>query len=162
MADQAPSVPELPRPHEAAAKLQGKSPDDVTPAADDNPKMARDYTFQLDWTAPRGKRYVGEFINRVPNLGERRAIKVLKAQLLGHTPVAALDADAWHHAELVAHMTTTLIKRPEAFQDLYEIMDEGVLEALWEEVRSHEDIFLGREPDPGVGARPAQDGSGAA
>jgi len=145
------AIPELPRASEAAAKLEGKSPDESIP--NDNPKDRKEYTFQFDWTDARGHRWLGEFTNRILSIRERQRQKVLKAQMSGNVPVQALDADAWTLNEMISHMTISLIKRPDWAKHLDDLLDEVLIEQLYEEVASHEATFHRRGEDSGKGEK---------
>jgi hypothetical protein len=155
------AIPELPRASEAAAKLEGKSPaDPIAPSED--PKERLDYTFQFKYKDPRGKQWLGEFTNKILTIRMRQRQKVLKAQLSGNTPVAALDADAWTLNEMIAHMTISLSKRPDWAKELTDLVDEVLVEQLYEEVASHEATFHGRGPDTDSSSKSTEDGAGAA
>jgi hypothetical protein len=148
------SIPELPRASEAAAKLEGKSPTDPLATTDD-PKDSREYTWQFDWTDKRGKPWRGEFTNRILSIRERQRQKVLKAQLSGNTPISALDGDAWTLNEMISHMTISLIKRPDWAGELTDLLDEVLVEKLYEEVASHEATFHRRGEGEGEGPKAA-------
>jgi hypothetical protein len=155
------SIPELPRASEAAAKLEGKSPTEPIAPTED-PKEREQYTFQFEYRDPRSKRWAGEFTNRILTIRMRQRQKVLKAQLSGNTPVAALDADAWTLNEMISHMTISLIKRPDWAKELTDLIDEALIEQLYEEVASHEATFHRRGPDSGEDSAATEDSGGAA
>lgn len=138
------SVPELKSASELAADIQGKNTKPELEIADD-PKDQKEYTFEFSFQNRRGKRWKGTFINRILSIRQKQQVKVLKAQLSGCLPVQSLDADIWALNEIIAHMTISLIKRPDWADELTDLYDEELLEALYKEVASHEAFFHRRE-----------------
>lgn len=107
-------------------------------------KGNREYTFWFDWTSPSGKNYQGEFTNRVLSLGDKSAAGVLRAKLAGGMPLASLDDITVEINLIISHLTFSLVKRPEwASGDLRELDELALLQAIYEEVVSHEATFLG-------------------
>ena len=137
-------IPELKKASEIAAELKGRVERQNT---DSDPKSQKEYAFKFRHVTPRGHVYVGEFTNKILTLFEKQQVKVTKARMAGGVPVAALDAVIWDLNERIAHMTFSLIDRPDWAQELTEIYDEDVIYALYEEVASHEARFFGRKPD---------------
>jgi hypothetical protein len=139
------TVPELRPASEVAAELQGKS--EAEPIADEDPKAQLEYTFPLEYKDPRGKLWTGEFRNRILSIRQKQQVKVLKARIGGGLPVEALDADVWTLNEAIAHMTFSLVKRPDWAKNLDELYDEQIVYKLYEEVASHEARFHRLESD---------------
>jgi hypothetical protein len=140
---EAATIPELKSAAQLAAEIKGdgeKQPE--TP----DPKDAKEYSFELAWTDPRGHTWTGSFTNRILNIGERRKAKIFKAQLGGNVSVEALDVDAWQLNGILAHVAFSLIRKPEWAKDLEKIEELGVVYAIWKEVDSHEARFHRRGP----------------
>jgi len=148
------TVPELKTASQLAAEVQGTTEQDVV-QDDVDPKDQREYTFEFDYTDARGKQWKDKFTNQILSIRQRQQVKIIKAQLGGGIAVSALDADIWTLNEMVAHMTVSLIKRPDWAKELTSLLDENLIEALYEEVASHEAQFHGREAS--VTAGPVSD-----
>lgn len=143
-------LPELKKASELAAEIQGKS---VESAVEDgvDPRDQREYSFNFSHKDRRGKTWRGSFINQILTIRQRQQAKVLKAQLSGGVPIQALDADIWALNEMVAHMTISLIKRPDWAEELTDLLDEDLIDALYKEVASHEAFFYRRAADNSAG-----------
>ncbi len=103
----------------------------------------REYTFHISWKDGQGQEWAGNFTNKVPDIGTRQMIGVLRAQLANNVPMEALDPITQEINLMVAHMTYSLEKRPEWAENLSEIMDVRLLQTIYAEVLAHEGMFLG-------------------
>lgn len=119
-----------------------KKPDPVvTPKT--NLRSNREYPFWIDWTSPSGKNYQGEFVNRVLSLGDKASAGVLRAKLGGGMPVSSLDDMTIEVNLIIAHLTFSLIKKPDWAADLRSLDELALLQVIYEEVASHEATFFG-------------------
>jgi len=118
---------------------QAVTPDEKSPDTREN----REYSFAIHWEDGHGKLWSRTFVNKVPDIGTRQAIGVLRAKLAGNVPVESLDPMTQEINLMIAHLTYSLEKRPEWAENLAEIMDVRLLQAIYSEVLAHEATFLG-------------------
>lgn len=137
-------VPEL----KTASQLREETDANIAVVPDVDPRDSVEYTFEFHYADARGKLWTGKFTNRILTIGQKRAVKVLKAKLSGQVSVASLDADVWELNEILAHLAYSLDTKvpsfPEWARDLEKLHDEGIVYALWKEVDSHESRFRRR------------------
>jgi hypothetical protein len=152
---------ELKSANQIAAELQGTAD---SPEEQSNPKDEKRYSFEFSHTDSRGKVFRGTFVNEILSIRQRRLMKITKARLSGNVTVGALDADIWELNEMIAHLTISLDKSADGFprwaEDLEGLYDESVIQALYEEVASHEARFHRRDAAAEAGSRPGKDGVG--
>jgi hypothetical protein len=153
---EAAQVPELKSAAQLAADIKGDGEQKSTTA---DPRDAKEYSFELAWTDPRGHEWTGKFTNRILNIGDRRKAKVMKAQLGGNVSVEALDVDIWDLNGILAHLAFSLIRKPEWAKDLEKLEELGVVYEIWKEVDSHEARFHRRGPAAADSKRGDQDGA---
>lgn len=113
----------------------------------EDPRTEKQYTFQLNWTDGRGKVWAGAFTNKILNLREHQMVGVLRARLASGLPIEALDTMTVEINLMVAHMTFSLVKRPDWAKDLQELENVRILQELYQEVLRHEATFLGYRDD---------------
>lgn len=112
----------------------------VDPPTEEVPKITR---LKINVVGSRGRRYQGEFVYKVPNLGEQRDIGRLKAFYLPQGCVA--DPNAALIVEQVCYLQVTLKDpKPEWFpNDPFELYDATPLSALYGEALKYERWFHG-------------------
>lgn len=118
-----------------------------------NPKLQEEYTFKFDWKDGRGKRWGGEFTNRIASVMDRQTIGALQAQWqLGMSHVS-IDPEIAGMNYVVAHMAITLKpgRGAEWAKDIRKLTDTDLVQALYGEVASHEATFHGRAGDQEIG-----------
>ena len=133
---------------ELAAEIQGK----VTEEQDANPKERREWSFHFEFKDDHQKIWKGPFTNQCLSPNQKLQVGVIKASLLGRISYEALDAYTRELAERIAHMTVSLIKRPDWARELGDLMDENIIHKLYEEVLGHEATFHRRKSDQAEGA----------
>lgn len=114
------------------------------PAPVKRPIVGKIKPFHIEHTSPDGTVYSGDFTNRIRTIGDKIAIGVLKGKLLTSDPPISLDiidADTQWLVHRIAHMMCTLTVRPDWFQDIIGITDEGLIDAVFTEVAAHEAMF---------------------
>jgi len=121
-------------------------------APDADPKAQREYTWDFDWKDARGKVWQGKFTNRAPDMGEVVKIGVARARISSNLSLEALDDTTGEVAIMLAHLTYTLIERPDWAKDLFSITNPRLLQEIFMEVLAHEAFFLGYVPTPEIGA----------
>lgn len=109
----------------------------------------RRYVFPFSFTSKGGETFAGTFTSVVPDIMTRGKIGVMRAQLSGGLPYAAIDPFTNELNLMIATLAFTLEpkageKLPSWAEDLRTLTDSDVLYALYEEVASHETTFLGR------------------
>jgi hypothetical protein len=146
---------------ELSKELSGgeESPEEVV-AELDEPRMKEEYTFDFKYVDKRGRPWAGEFTNRILDLNQISEVGVLRARHCGGLPIETLDPATFDNSEMLAHCTTSLIKRPKWAANLGKLKDPALLRALYVEVTSHEDIFLGRGQDQEAGEGGKEDDQG--
>lgn len=152
MTASAAAVPELGDSATVAARVTGRDKADQVGESQD-PRDAKRYTFPFEYTDARGKVWRGTFTNNVLTVGQYRQVKIIKANLNAALPVSALDASTWELNEMVSHLMVSLDQEAEGFpawaKKLDDLYDARIIEALYQEVASHEARFHRREPvDP--------------
>lgn len=122
----------------APPEMDGKS------AADD-PKAQEEYSFHFDWKDARGRRWKGDFRNRIITLYQRRLIGLMRARALGGVPVASVDMATLTLIHMAAWLQESLIKRPDWFSDPDKLNDDALVAAVFQEVAAHEATFHGHD-----------------
>lgn len=129
------------------------------PAAGDKEELPTEYKFALDVTDGRGKRYTGEFVYRVPNLGEQIEIGQLKTRYLP-TGVSA-DAVALMLVEQICYLEVTLKVKPDWWKP-FTFLDATPVSAAYAEATEYERRFHGGAPrsKAAAGEAEGQEGPG--
>jgi hypothetical protein len=124
------------------AEVEAQAPK-AGPEWDPNdPKAKPEYPFVLNWKDGRGKVWTGEFVTKILSIGERQLAGALRARF-SSVPLAQLDALTNHLNEMIAHLSFSLTKRPDWAKDLREIQNPDLVQAIYDEVSSHEVTFFG-------------------
>lgn len=133
---------------ELKAEVEQNDPKQPTPQFDPNdPKAKEEYTFPFKWTDGRGKLWEGEFTDKILSIGVRQLSGALRARL-SSVPFNQLDGFTAHINMMIAHMTFSLVKRPDWAKDLRELHNVDLIQALYDEVASHEATFFGLRENP--------------
>lgn len=109
----------------------------------DDPKAQKEYTFKLNYTDGRGKVWNGEFTNKILSIKERQLVGALRSQYSGGLPVESLDALTVEMNLMLAHMAYSLTAKPKWADNLRDLEDVALVQAIYGEVASHEAIFFG-------------------
>jgi hypothetical protein len=141
-------------PEEEARKVRGEETPEEEAERLDDPRLAREWEFDFEFTDRRGRKFSGRFKNKILNFAEQAAVDVVRARICGGLPVEAISIDAYNRAMMIAHLNQSLLERPSAkwAQKLSDLDDQQLLERLWEKVASHEAVFHGDQPTEGAGA----------
>ena len=123
---------------EKSVKGQGEKTIDLK-----DPKAAKSYTFSLDYTDAHGKTWAGSFTTKILSIGERQLVGALRARMSGGAQVESLDALTVEINLMLAHLAYSLTDKPKWADNLAELEDVGVVQAIYSEVASHEAYFLG-------------------
>jgi|WetSurMetagenome_2_1015567.scaffolds.fasta_scaffold36956_3 hypothetical protein len=143
-------------PEELKDALEGKAeetPEQRYERLESEPKMKVEYTFTIDYTDGRGKRWHGEFVNRILSYKLRSRVGAMRASMSGGLPLEALDLPTMEINEKLAHLTISLTARPKwaEGEKLADLLDPKILDLIYSEVASHEATFHGRGPDQETG-----------
>ncbi len=128
--------------------LDEKEPDssDETEQAQDPSyalKTKEEYTWKFSWRAtPKSRLWTGSFTNKILNQKERTLAGQLRARFGGGMPYDSLDPLTNERNLILAHLSYSLVKKPEWLKDMGAIQDLRVLQEIYMEVASHEAIFL--------------------
>lgn len=117
------------------------SPEEVPDKSD--PRSEKYYSFPFEYKDARGKLWKGQFTNKILSIHERQQAGVLRSMLGAGQPVQSLDAFTIELNLMVAHMTYSLTEKPQWAENLRNLDDPQLLQALYTEVDSHESFFLG-------------------
>ena len=112
-----------------------------------DPKDSKVWTFQFKYEDSRGKTWEGAFTNKILTVRDRMNSGLLKAKLLGGAPIQSVDAYTDNLLEFVAHMTYSLIKRPDWAKNLDQLLeneDADLVAAVYAEVQAHEAYYFRR------------------
>ena len=108
-----------------------------------DPRMEREYTFDFRWVSPTKKVYKGTFTNKILNLRDRHTAGIMRVQLAGGVSPQSMDWTTREINFIVSHLTMSLIKCPDWAEDLFALDELSLLQAIYKEVASHEEMFLG-------------------
>lgn len=146
---------------EIKAELTGgeESPTE-TVAELDEPRMKEEWTFPFLYKDGCGRVWKGDFTNRILSIDQINQVGVIRARLCGNAPITALDPATFDNAEMLAHLTVTLTKRPKWAAELGKLKDPEILQRLYKEVCVHEDTFHGRGQDTEAGGGGTWDAPG--
>lgn len=134
--------------HELKAEIEQTDPKQEEPKFDPNdPKAQEEYTFQFKWKDGRGKSWEGEFTDKILSIGSRQMVGALRARF-SNVSFDRLDALTAHINMMIAHLTFSLTKRPEWAKDLRELHNIDLIQAIYDEVASHEATFFGLRENP--------------
>jgi hypothetical protein len=115
----------------------------------EDPKNEKEYTFLLEHTDPRGKIWKGKFTTKILSLHERAQVGIMRSRIVGGADLQSLDGLTVEIALMRAHLAYSLTDRPKWAENLAELDDPGVLQAIFSEVGSHESHFLGWDKSAG-------------
>jgi hypothetical protein len=108
-----------------------------------DPRGEKYYTFQLDFKDARGKVWSGQFTTKILTVHERQQVGVMRSMLGAGQPLPSLDALTAELNLIVAHMTYSLTEKPDWAENLRQLENPRILQAIYAEVDSHESYFLG-------------------
>lgn len=110
------------------------------------------YRFSVDITDKRGNRYAGEFVGKVPNLGDQIAIGQMKTAYLPAGSPA--DPNALSIAEMISYCQIALTEKPDWWKP-HLFWDVKPLQVVYGRCLDFEEKFLGITSDGGGDARGA-------
>lgn len=110
--------------------------------ATSDPRDEEEWSFHFDWQDSRGKRWVGDFVNKILSIGDQQKVAVFKSQLCGGQPLESMDSSILLVNAAVAHMSLSLIERPDWAKDLRKMKDVALILELFKKVDSHEARFF--------------------
>jgi hypothetical protein len=157
-------VPELGDSTQIADAVTGRNKPDAEAPDTQDPRDARVWAFDFSYKDTRGKVWSGKFRNSILTIGQYRQVKIIKARLNGGVSVATLDASTWELNEMMAHLLVSLDREtmPAWAQRLDDLFDAGIVEALYNEVASHEARFHRRDAYPSASVAINENGTGPA
>lgn len=107
-----------------------------------DPRDNEQWTFMFNYTDARGTQWKGKFTNKIMNMANLQQAAVAQSVLMGGQPLTSFASGMLELFNAIAHMTFSLIDRPEWAKDLTSIVDTNVILALWKEVASHETHYF--------------------
>lgn len=108
-----------------------------------DPRNAEQYTFTLRHRDARNKLWEGTFTSKILSIGERQLVGVLRSRYQGGATLESLDASTADLNLKLAHLSYSLVHYPKWAEKMRELRDPGVIDAIYQEVASHEAFFLG-------------------
>lgn len=106
-------------------------------------KANREYPFDFKWTSPNGKVWEGKFKNKILTIANRQNMGLTMARFGGGMPTESIDALTNEINIIIAHMMFSLVEKPEWANDLRELNEIALIQAIYAEVDSHESTFFG-------------------
>jgi hypothetical protein len=127
---------------EIERETQGPEPQTSEGQTEKDPRGRNPYTFDLDWTDPRGQRWQGRFVTHMPTPMDLMRAGVMQARLLGSTPRESVDAFTEEIAYIISRLSFVLDERPDWFVDPLSMVDAvPLLQQIYGEVASFEAFF---------------------
>lgn len=125
-------------------EMETQKDQDLTKQEQD-PRTKEEYVFDFEWRDGRGKVWRGRFKNQILSIGQQQLAGALQAQMGGGQPYNTLDGLTQEINLMVAWMTFSLDQkqRPLWALDFRAIKNVSLLQALYQEVASHEATFHG-------------------
>lgn len=120
--------------------------------------VPREHAFDLEHVDQRGRLWTGHFECHALNFMEVARVGLTRARLSGGVSPGSLDVVTLHMLEMLAHLAIAVDKAPPWAAKLDEVMDPGVVSAIYEEVADHANRFRGTAAE-GPGEAPGE-GSG--
>jgi len=108
-----------------------------------DPKLKEKYIFNFSWEDGRGKTWEGVFANKILSIKEQQAVGVMRASLNGGIEFKAMDPFTAEINLIISHLAFSLVQKPEWAEELRELKDVSLLQALYGEVAEHEATFFG-------------------
>lgn len=137
------AAPAVPLAADVAAQTAGATDanaDQARKAEVERKKMEQEvYQFTFDWTSPNGKRWHGEFSNKVLDVRARQERGILQASFGAGL---VLDDATAELNQAVAHLSKSLVQRPKWADNLQSVQDWRVVLLLWEYALNHETVFF--------------------
>ena len=144
----------MPSMADAKAKAhQDISGDAIPQSITDDPRMRETYAFEIKWTDARGGVWSGQFLNKILSIRERKLFANLLTRQTGNAPLGSIPESSFTLVYTTCWLDISLQKRPEWFTNIDNLLDEGLVEAVFEEVAAHERSFHGhsRSGPPSAG-----------
>lgn len=149
-------IPDVPDIHDLEKRVElAQSADphgtDVEAALD--PKASEEYTFEVEIISGDGRKWHGQFTNRILTLQQSIRVGMLRSQLVGGFPYASLDPETLELTEKMAHLQISLIDSPKWWRLSGQgaLKNPRILNAVYQEVAAHERYFRGSDPNPEAG-----------
>lgn len=106
-----------------------------------DPRAAKEYSFNLDFKDGCGRNWQGRFVNRILTIHDRQLVGIMRARLTGGMPFDSMDPLVAEINHIVTHLTQSLQDRPSWAKNMLSFTDYELLQAIYEEVDSHESHF---------------------
>lgn len=122
----------------------------VNALPDEMPSTTHMFQFDIVGSVTK-KRYLGEFVCKIPTLKDQSSIAKYEAYLNGEFPVY-LNAGVQKLHKWIAYLKYTLTDTPRFWKesnDGFDLMDPNVIEALYDEVISFEEKWFKQIWDTG-------------
>lgn len=120
----------------------------TAPKKKDDPREQNPYHFHFEWKDGRGKLWTGDFENHILTMGERQQVGIIRSRYQAGVPIESLDILTVEINLMVSHMMVSLKVKPDWADDMRDLTNIQLLQAIYEEVASHESIFHGyRSPE---------------
>lgn len=104
------------------------------------------HRFSIDMEDSRGKRYKGDFVFKVPNIGDQVSIASMKSMYLPNG--AAADPNGAFLAEMICTLEVCLQEKPKWWKP-HLFYDADVISEVYRRCTAFERKFLGRDANVG-------------
>jgi hypothetical protein len=133
----------------APSFAQALAPDAPNQAAD--PLSQRTAVLHVSYTNDRGERFDGQFTNQILTIGQRMAVEAARARMSGGVSPDAMSLRYFGLMMAMCWIKVSVTAGPEWIKNLSDSYDEGLVEAVWEQIDRHENTFCGRANRTGQG-----------
>lgn len=145
-------------PEEIKRQMAGeKTATDEEATITGNPRFRRRYEFDIEYTAANGEQFNGTFVNKVLNFEDQANVGAMRSAMQQGLPIESFDEVTVTRNAKIAHMTYSLVERPDWAKSLGKLDCANLLDLLWKEVQDHESTFHGPRVEEAAGASTGKD-----
>lgn len=130
---------------EIETELAGENYEEQQEKESSDPRLNEKYSFELNFKDRRGKIWSGRFTNKILTIQEQFNVNYALSSLTGKVPIDSIQKDILITAQRISHLMISLIEKPDWAKDLTQLKTIDVIDAIYQEVDSHEAIFFGHE-----------------
>jgi hypothetical protein len=138
-------IPKVMSPEEAKKAVAGAQTPEPPKVKAKDPKGEEVYAFSVSVTEGSGRVWAGDFENKILNLEERVQVGLTASFMVGRVPWEVLDGDTQYLVTAIAHLSASLVKKPEWYAKVMELKNIRIITAIYAEVAKHEAYFRGSD-----------------
>lgn len=145
-------IPRVLSPEDAAKRVEGELQPAAPKVASRDPKGEELYEFSISVTDGAGNTESGKFKNKILTIGDRIQVGLTQSFMVGRTPWEVLDADTQWLVSALAHLSISLVEKPEWFRTTMGLKNVRSVQKVYAEVAAHEQFFRGTDTPQETGA----------